>query len=656
MSPSNGPRTAAKAPLDQPRSQRVRESQAAAPPRAASPKPSAPGALPIPEPQDGTQALTAALKQATDAMAAAGGTAGASTPAGSGQAKATPSATDIAHNRYAVAIDYMAQGLCMFDADQRVVVANAQYAQLYGLTLDDVRPGTHLQTILERRIAKGLYSGDDPRHYARERLREVTHKSTSVMTLSDGRTIQIVQQPIVGGYWVTTHEDITQRRRTEAQIAHLAAHDTLTGLPNRQSLHRNLEKALAHVSRGAQLALLFVNLDGFRSINDAHGHDHGDELLREIAKRLRTNLRETDVIARLGVDEFAIIQSRVSQPQDAATLAERLLELISVPVLVRGARLVMNASIGIVLADGRYPDEAAQARVSRSHTTMMSYADLALQRAKTDGGHCYRFFDPRLDARMRERRALGRDVKQAVERDELEVHYQPIIDLPTRRVAAFEALVRWRHRERGMIAPGDFIPLAEANGAIVPIGEWVMQQAAKDAATWPEDVAVTVNVSAAQFATGSLIETIQRALRDSGLAAHRLEIEITESLLLQNSSATLALLQQVKACGASISMDDFGTGFSSLGSLAGFPFDKIKIDRAFIKDLPHAERSLAILRSVTGLGRALRMATTAEGIQTVEQLRLVEAEGCSQAQGFLFSRPVEAARVPALLESLSAVA
>jgi diguanylate cyclase (GGDEF)-like protein len=462
--------------------------------------------------------------------------------------------------------------------------------------------------------------------------------------IQSGRSIRIVDQPMRGGGWVATFEDITEWTQAQEQISHMARHDALTNLPNRTLFREQLEQALRLVKRSDQLAVFCLDLDHFKEINDSLGHPIGDALLMQVGHRLGECVTENDTVARLGGDEFAIVQfCKDCEPSAVASLASHIVEKISTPYDIAGHQLVIGVSIGISLApeDGKNPDE------------LLKNADLALYRAKADGRGTYRFFETGMDARAQARRVLELDLRAALQRDEFEVYYQPIRDVVMDRIVAFEALVRWNHSLRGMIAPVNFIPLAEETGLIVPLGDWVLRQACLDAAGWPEDVDVAVNLSPIQFKNPNLVSSVKAALEASGLSARRLELEITESVLLQNSEATLAVLHELRGFGVRISLDDFGTGYSSLSYLRSFPFDKIKIDRSFVSELATRDDSMAIVRAVTGLGKSLGIVTTAEGVETAAQFELLRREGCTQAQGYLFSRPVPASEVGRMLSKTS---
>jgi diguanylate cyclase (GGDEF)-like protein len=434
--------------------------------------------------------------------------------------------------------------------------------------------------------------------------------------------------------------EIAERERSQAETHYLAHHDPLTGLGNRVLLREQIEQALAQARRTTEtLAILFIDLDGFKSINDTLGHSLGDALLKCIAGRLQESLRESDKIARLGGDEFAVIQMAEEQPKGASALASRLIDIIRTPCLVEGHQLMVGASIGIAVAS---PDKHDPERLLKS-------ADLAMYRAKADGRGTYRFFEPEMDARAQARRLMELDLRSASIETAFELYYQPIIDLKRNRVTSLEALLRWRHAERGFIPPEEFIPLAEEIGVIGPLGEWVLRQACADAVNWPENVRVAVNLSPVQFKHGGLLAAVANALAASGLPASRLDLEITESVLLEKTDVNLATLNQLSDLGVRISMDDFGTGYSSLSYLRSFRFDKIKIDRSFVRDLANNSDSLAIVRAIADLGASFGMTIIAEGVETADQLKHIEFEGCTEVQGFLFSPPRPASEIPFII-------
>jgi diguanylate cyclase (GGDEF)-like protein len=440
-------------------------------------------------------------------------------------------------------------------------------------------------------------------------------------------------------------EQTEERARAEALVTHMARHDALTMLPNRVLFRENLKQELSRVRREQPLAVLCLDLDDFKAVNDTLGHPIGDALLKQVAERLRGCVAETDTVARLGGDEFAIVQVEGAQPVAATVLAQELLETIAAPYEIDGHRVVIGTSAGIALApnDGTDPDE------------ILKNADMALYRAKAEGRGAYRFFEAAMDADMQARRLLELDLRGALARNEFELHYQPLVDLQTGRLNGFEALIRWNHPQRGTVSPTEFIPLAEEIGLITSIGAWVLDQACREAASWPANLSVAVNLSPAQFKSRTLVLNVVTALGASGLAANRLELEITETVMLQDTERTLATLADLKALGVRISMDDFGTGYSSLSYLRKFPFDKIKIDQSFVRDLSNQPESMAIVRAVAGLGITLGIATTAEGVETLDQLRAVKAEGCTQVQGYLLGRPQPASAIPGLLGEFAKV-
>ena len=434
-------------------------------------------------------------------------------------------------------------------------------------------------------------------------------------------------------------EQTLQRRRAEAKINHMAYHDELTGLANRTSFQREIGRAL-QTSRTA-IAVLCLDLDRFKAVNDTLGHLAGDKLLQIAGERLRSCADEGIFVARHGGDEFAIIQTLGEQPLAATSLAERVISLLSKPYDLEGQHVVIGVSIGIALApsDGTNAEE------------LVKNADFALYRAKGDGRGTKRFFEREMDAKMQARRKLELDLRSAVINDELELFYQPLVDLQSDRICGFEALLRWHHPERGLVSPNDFIPLAEETGDIEAIGAWVLKTACREAAGWPRDVKVAVNLSPVQFRSGTLALHVVNALAASGLSPSRLELEITESVMLQDTQGTLKVLHELRATGVRISMDDFGTGYSSLSYLRKFPFDKIKIDQSFIRDLADTSDAAAIIKAVVDLGSGLGMSTTAEGVETEAQLLHLRLEGCDEVQGYLISPPRPAGMVVQMLET-----
>ena len=439
-------------------------------------------------------------------------------------------------------------------------------------------------------------------------------------------------------------EEIADREELQAKSQYLAYHDSLTGLGNRLLFKEQLDEALKDVSVTPHpLAVLFLDLDGFKAVNDTLGHSVGDLLLKSIAAKLRDLLPSTDRIARLGGDEFAILQISSAQPISSTQIAERIIEIVSQPHDIDGHDVTVGASIGVAIAR---PGEISTENLLKS-------ADLAMYSAKSEGRGTYRIFDPQMDAMVQTRRSLERDMRTALAQGGFELYYQPLVNLQTKRVTAFEALMRWNHKERGAVPPSEFIPVAEDMGLIVQLGEWALRHACMEAVAWPDDIRVCVNLSPLQFSKGNLVSTVVSALASSGLPASRMELEITESVLLEKSERNIAILNQLRKLGVRISMDDFGTGYSSIGYLRSFPFDKIKIDQSFVRDLLVDKGSLAIVRAIASLGVSFGMITTAEGVETEEQMRCLNLEGCIEVQGYLYSKPIEANQVTSVLARLN---
>ncbi|HEU4381434.1 MAG TPA: EAL domain-containing protein [Hyphomicrobiaceae bacterium] len=526
------------------------------------------------------------------------------------------------------ALANMSQGLTMFDRELRLLVCNNQFAELYALPAELMRPGTSLQSVLQHRVSTGLCSEND----AREGLTMAGHNApgTSIVEMGDGRAVLIKHQPMRDGGFVATHEDITEQRNIEARIKHMAHHDALTDLPNRLLLRQQLERALDEQAQRGPIAVLWLDLDRFKEVNDTLGHATGDALLKSVAERLQSCVRADDTVARLGGDEFAIIQTGTSQPVGATVLAARLIDVIGAPFQINDHQIVVGASVGIAIA----PDDADNAE------QLLKNADLALYRAKSDGRGTYRFFEPAMDALMHARRQLEIDLRDAIGAHAFELFYQPILDVEDGKVVGVEGLLRWNHPTRGRIEPGAFIPLAEETGLIVSIGEWVLRTACAQIASLPRPVNVAVNLSALQFSQGDLVRLVLETLASTGLEASRLELEVTETLLLENTDKVLGTLGRLRDVGVRIAMDDFGTAYSSLSSLRSFPFDKIKIDQSFVQGLGQSDHAFAIIEAVAGIGARLDMVTTAEGVETEDQLAWVRALGVTEVQGFYTGVPL----------------
>jgi diguanylate cyclase (GGDEF)-like protein len=543
--------------------------------------------------------------------------------------------------QFDTAINNMSQGLCFFDANHRLIVCNDMFVDMYDLPRDRVGPGTPLTEIVDLRFEAGSFpemSRDEYLHW-RTNVAISNEPTDSVVELKNGRTFKIRHRPMPDGGWVATHEDITEQRVSELKIEYMAHHDALTDLANRVLLNERLEQALGRrIHRTEMVAVHHLDLDQFKAVNDTFGHPAGDKLLKIVAERLRALVRETDTIARMGGDEFVIVQAPITDPTEATSLAQAIIASISEPFDLDGHQAAIGASVGIAVgpSDGLRPDK------------LLRNADLALYRAKGDGRGTFRFFEPAMDLQMQTRRIVEQDLRKALPAEEFELYYQPVVNLASNEISGFEALIRWNHPLRGMVAPSSFIPLAEEIGFIVPLGEWVIRQACLTAAQWPEHLHVAVNISAAQFRSPGLLQVIVSALAASGLSPTRLEIEITETVLLQNRDTTLAVLHQLRALGVRIALDDFGTGYSSLTYLQCFPFDKIKIDRSFVKDITENTGSLNIVRAVAALAKGMGMTATAEGVETGEQLDKVTSEGCTEMQGYLFSRPLPVAEIERL--------
>ncbi|MFJ2983401.1 MULTISPECIES: putative bifunctional diguanylate cyclase/phosphodiesterase [unclassified Pseudomonas] len=516
---------------------------------------------------------------------------------------------------------------------QRILLANQQAERLFGgrgSSMIGKLPGECLAPAaadyLEQQLSRGARN---VKGYAAE---------TRVDTVCGPRTLRsraLLSQRREGqaDYVLFVAEDATEELAAHAQIHHMAHHDALTGLPNRTLFNERLKQALVRGHESEKLtAALCLDLDNFKNINDSLGHAFGDKLLRALGKRLRRELREHDTLARLGGDEFAVVLTGLDSREAACSTAQRLIEAVCPPFQIEGHQFTVGVSIGIALA----PDDNEQAE------QLLGYADMALYEAKRNGRNRYECFHVELDVAARQRRLVETDLRTALHLGQLHLHYQPVVDQLTSSVTGYEALLRWEHPTRGMVMPMDFIPIAEETGLIHELGIRALNLACQEAASWDSEQTVSVNLSPVQFKNANLVDTVSLALADSGLPARRLELEITESVLLGNSEENVRTLRALKDLGVSISLDDFGTGYSSLGYLRSFPFDRIKIDKSFVHDMCESREAMSIIRAITELSNSLMIKTTAEGVESEEQMQRLRAEGCSHFQGYLYGRPVPA--------------
>ena len=528
---------------------------------------------------------------------------------------------------FTAALENMSQGLAMYDAEERLTVFNRHFCDITGVPHEQVRLGMTYREVVALSVQIGNFPGMTAEQAYADRRSLIADRATGghYEELRGERAIAARYQPRVDGGWVTTFEDVTERKKNEAQIAHMARHDALTGLPNRLVFRDRLNHELANAKQhGGSFAVLACDLDSFKAINDTLGHPAGDRLLCSVADRLRSVIRDSDTIARLGGDEFAIILERLEDPQTASLTAQRLIQAVGRHIDLNGEAVSIGVSIGIALG----PQDGSDA------DTVFKNADIALYRAKGAGRNTYSFYEPGMDTAVAKRNLLERDLRDAIQQGGLVLHYQPVLNLASGELGGFEALVRWHHPARGLISPAEFIPLAEETGLIVALGEWALREACREAANWPTGLRVAVNVSAVQFQRPGLEQAVINALAASGLAPRRLELEITESVLVQDAVAAMACLHRLRTLGVRIALDDFGTGYSSLSYLRSFSFDKIKIDRSFIKEIADPDVA-TIVRAIVSIGRQLGTAITAEGVETPDQFDRVGQEGCTEVQGFL---------------------
>jgi diguanylate cyclase (GGDEF)-like protein len=563
--------------------------------------------------------------------------------------------------QFDAALNSMLQGMIVWGPDHRAQLINGRFFAITGMPAGSLVPGLTLRDAIDISIAHGLHPGETAADICARVITLLnSRRSMQVeMEMRPGLFVQIATEPMANGGCVATFEDITEKRNSEARIAFMARHDALTGLPNRALFQEHMAAMLDAGGERRAFGVLFLDLDHFKEVNDTLGHPMGDELLRLVAGRLRHCVRDNDVIARLGGDEFAIVAAnRSGGPLLVASLAARLVESISAPYEVQGHKIIIGVSIGIALSEPGV-----------SGTDLLKRADVALYRAKEERG-TFAFFEPGMDEALQARLGMEADLRLAVERREFELEYQPLYNLTEDRVTAFEALIRWNSPTRGRVAPSDFIPLAEQTGLIVPIGEWVLRAACAEAAPWPDHVRVAVNLSSVQTKSPNLVVLVREILVQSGLPARRLELEITETVLLQDTEAVMTMLHALHDMGVKVSMDDFGTGYSSLSYLRRFPFDKIKIDRSFVSDLlgpqegsnsggdvsvalaAAADSAATIVRAIVGLGDNLGISTTAEGVETAQQFAQIRQNGCTEVQGYFISPPRPAREVAELLKRL----
>jgi diguanylate cyclase (GGDEF)-like protein len=539
-------------------------------------------------------------------------------------------ALKVSNARFSAALQNMSQGLCMFDSAQKILVANERYRQIYELPEHLVQPGTPLGQIIEFRATSGNFEGPIPPDPATSQ----PNSPTDIEKLGNGRVILILRHAMADGGWLTTHEDITERWRNETRVSYLAHHDALTGLANRSALVEKIEDACARCRRwNEEFNILLIDLDRFKHVNDTFGHPAGDQLLIQVAERLKGTLRETDVLARLGGDEFAIVQSNHGAQTDAADiLATRIVALLAEPFSVDGNVVSIGASIGIALAPshGTHADD------------LLKMADLALYQAKDMGRNRYAIFEPALGQAAIEKHQLDNELRHALEHNEFEVYFQPIVDTKSLEIRSAEALIRWHHPKKGLIGPDQFIPFAEETGLILRIGELVIQAACEQAVKWPATMKVAVNLSAVQLHNANLLDYVMCALVESGLPPERLELEVTETALIEYEAESLLFLRKLKNLGITVVLDDFGTGYSSLSQLTMFPFDKIKIDKSFTRNMTTRADCAAIITAVLALARSLDIETTAEGVETDDQLRILRIAGVSTVQGYLIRPPCPA--------------
>ncbi|MEQ1955105.1 putative bifunctional diguanylate cyclase/phosphodiesterase [Mesorhizobium yinganensis] len=547
------------------------------------------------------------------------------------------------------ALHNMSQGLCMFGDDQRLIVSNRRLSSLFRLPPHFLVPGVSLENIIESLVTTGICSREVAKAVYSRHATLIARKEPGTISqeLSDGRVISILHQPMDDEGWVATYDDITERHYAEQQVAHMASHDALTGLPNRVLLRERMAIELNRCDRHDRLAaVLCLDLDYFKNVNDTLGHPVGDQLLREAAHRIKTLVRKEDTVARLGGDEFVVLQTNVKRAEDVDQLARRIIEVLSEPYHLDGHQVVIGVSVGVAITTG----------ISDDPDTLLKNADLALYGAKEEGRGTHRLFQAEMDARLQRRRMIELELRSVDFDEQFDVLYQPILNARTLRVTALEALLRWPGCRLGPIETQELISAAEDTGLIVSLGEWVLERACVAAVSWPIDLHLAVNLSARQFARSDVVEMVRRVLSKSQFPANRLELEVTETLLLEDSQRTSHALRDLRSIGVQISLDDFGTGYSSLGYLRKYIVDKIKIDRCFVESISTNHDHMAIVHAIVSLAHALGMKTTAEGIENEDQLNIVQATGCDEVQGYFFSQPKAITDLSELLGSSGQVA
>lgn len=544
------------------------------------------------------------------------------------------------HNRLTEAIDILPEGMVILDADNRYVAWNKRYAEIYSRTADMLSVGGSFTSVIQAGLERGLYPEAAGREDAwlAEKLKNLRPPAEPHEQLLDGRCYLVEEKRTSEGGLISLQIDITDIKKRESTAVYMARHDALTSLPNRHVLTERMHAATTCAHRGERMALLLLDLDNFKTVNDTLGHAAGDELLKVVADRLRNSLRISETVARLGGDEFAVL-IKVSQPEAAATAAARIINILNEPVRIGAKNVMCSASVGIAIT----PDHSCEA------IELFRLADLALYAAKAMGRGTYRMFETELDIRFKARTQLEAEVREAIISNQFEIHYQLITSLSTLKPIGAEALLRWHRPRQGSASAAEFIMIAEEIGMISELGAKILRQVCIEVATWPDDMSVSVNVSATELEADNFIDTVKCALADSGLASDRLIIEVTESTVMKDVERSARILRNIRDLGVEVAMDDFGTGYSSLGSLAKVPFQKIKIDRSFVRDLASSPEARAILATIVDLAKTLGMATTAEGVETAEQLNIVKDYGCTSVQGYLFHRPQPAEQVQALM-------